>query len=75
MQTITKLGAENPKVADETIRDTERQLHQKLTAYDRYIKYGRLPRRKNARKRVGRRIEKNVRGLTLKDRERWGRTH
>lgn len=75
MSSVTKLGAGNPKVTDETTRDTERQLHQKLTAYDRYIKYGKFPRKKNARKRVGRRIEKNIRGLTQKDREAWGRTH
>lgn len=61
LTSVTKQGAENPKArSDEANRDTEHLLHQELTTYDRYIKYGKLPRKKNARKRLGRHIEKNA---------------
>ena len=48
--------------SDELIRVAEPGRN-KTTAYERYLRYAKLPRKKNARKRLGERIDEESRDL------------
>lgn len=63
LPTVTELGngraskgGEPKSPSDELIR-VARPGRNKTTAYERYLAYNKLPRKKNARKRLGERIE------------------
>ena len=72
LATVTDAEEPNPKGheltrVDGRVKDPGSNLPFRLTAYERYVKYGRLPKKKNARKRVGKRLRKNVASMTAAD--------
>ena len=77
MTLATVTDAEEPNAkghelisVDGRVKDPGSNLPFRLTAYERYVKYGRLPKKKNARKRVGSRLRKNVASMTPDERVR-----